>query len=409
MAHYSNKSHYSFQTIGIEQIKAHYLFTEKDSAILTPLLPIAKASLEEMQKAFYSFIFNFEHAKMFLSDDEIIQKHRYGIATWYLALFEGVYDNDYFEMLGNISETHVKIGLPSHYVNAAFSFVRQFLEKLLIETGNTAALPAMHKIIDINLDILSLTYKHESQQKLIKNIALIKKAIRENSVEPYVQPIFEKESGDISHYECLMRIHDRENRTTCSILHMLELSKEIMLYDKLMEQMIVKSFDIFRSLPHAFTINLSFEDISDANFRHFLKAQLQSIPNPKRVVFEILESDMITDYHIVKEFIKEVKRFGCTISIDDFGSGYSNMENILKLNPDYIKIDGSLIQNIDHSQESLKLVKNILNIAKDIQAKTVAEYVHNKAVYDTLQSLDIDYLQGYYLAEPFPASTLLVS
>jgi len=407
VAYYSSKSHYSFQTIGIEQIKAHYLFTKEDSALLTPLLPLAKASLKEMQKAFYTFIFNFEHAKMFLSDENIIQRHRQGIALWYLALFEGAYDNNYFEMLEKISEIHVKIGLPSHYVNAAFSLVRQFLEKLLIETENTAVLPAMHKIIDINLDILSLTYRQESQQTLIKSVALIKKAIQEQSVEPYVQPIFEKTGGKVSHYECLMRIHDPRNRTAYSILQIIKLSKEIMLYNKLMEQMIVNSFDIFRSLPYAFTINLSFEDISDEDFRLFLKMQLQSIPNPQRVVFEILESDMITDYHIIKEFINEIKTFGCTIAIDDFGSGYSNMENILKLNPDYIKIDGSLIQNIDHSKESLNLVKNILNIAKDIQAKTIAEYVHNEAVYDTLQTLDIDYLQGFYLSEPFPASTLL--
>ena len=76
------------------------------------------------------------------------------------------------------------------------------------------------------------------------------------------------------------------------------------------------------------------------------------------------------------------------------------MENILKLNPEIIKIDGSLIKNIDISQESKTIVKNIVNMAKELNAKTVAEYVHSKEVFDIVKSLDIDYLQGFYLAEP---------
>ncbi len=123
-----------------------------------------------------------------------------------MNLFGGQYDTDYFEGLAIISETHVKVGLPAHYVNAAFSFVRQFLENVLIASGYTDRLSSLHKIIDINLDVLSLTYKQESQQKLIKNVAVLKDTVRRDGVEPYVQPIYSNGTGDISHYECLMRI-----------------------------------------------------------------------------------------------------------------------------------------------------------------------------------------------------------
>ena len=398
--------HYSFQSIGIEQIKAHYLFTVEDANILQNMLPIARDVLPDMKEAFYSFIFNFEHAKMFLNNDEIIEKHQKGIEQWYLGLFGGQYDKNYFERLSAISETHVKVGLPAHYVNAAFSFVRQFLEDVLIDAGYIKHLPSLHKIIDINLDILSLTYKQESQEKLIKNVAILKDAIKNDGVLPYIQPIFKNKTKEITHYECLMRIEDKKNHTICSIIHMLQLSKKIHLYHDLMCQMVKKSFGAFAHLPYAFTLNLSYEDIVHIDSWKFLKKKLAELPNPSRVTFEILESDMIDDYDIVSNFIKEVKAFGCQIAIDDFGSGYSNMENLLKLKPDYLKIDGSLIQNIDSSEKSLKLVQNIVNIAHDIQAKTIAEYVHNKAVFDTLSQMDIDYLQGFYLAEPFPLSEL---
>ena len=359
-----------------------------------------------MKTAFYTFIFNFEHAKMFLSTDEVIEKHQKGIERWYLDLFSGQYDQSYFERLSIISETHVKIGLPTHYVNAAFSFVRQFLEKLFIDSGNTEKLPSVHKIIDINLDVLGLTYKQESKQDLIKNVAILKSAIEYDGIVPYIQPIFSNKTGDITHYECLMRITYKENHTVCSIIHMLQLAKEIHLYHDMMRQMIAKTFEVFAHFPYAFTLNLGYEDIANIDSRQFLKEKLTELPDPSKVIFEIIETDMITDYTIVSDFIKEVKTFGCQIAIDDFGSGYSNMENLLKLKPDYLKIDGSLIQNIDHSEKSLKLVKNIINIAHDIHAKTIAEYVHNKAVFDTLSQMDIDYLQGFYLAEPFPLSEL---
>ncbi len=400
------KERYSFQTIGIERMKAHYLFTEKDARILYSLQPIAHKALPSMIDAFYNFIFNFEHAKVFLNSEEIIRKHRKGIEQWYMNLFCGHYDTDYFEGLSTISETHVKIGLPSHYVNAAFSFVRQFLENMLIRAGHTDKLSSLHKIIDINLDLLSLTYKQESLQKLIKNVAVLKDTIKYGNIVPYVQPIYSNKTGKISHYECLMRIPHRENYTVCSIVHMLQLAKQIHLYHDLMQQMIQKSFNAFTQLPHAFTLNLSYEDIANTDSRNFLEKMLMALPNPSRVTFEILETDMIADYNIVSDFIKEIKTYGSQIAIDDFGTGYSNMENLLKLKPDYVKIDGSLIRDIHHSEKSLKLVKNIINISRDIGAKTIAEHVHNEAVYTILHTLDIDYLQGFYLCKPFPLSEL---
>ncbi len=406
MSNFSDKQRYSFQTIGTEQIKAHYLFTEKDAKILHCLQPIAHKALPSMIDAFYNFIFNFEHAKVFLNSEEIIRKHRKGIEQWYMNLFSGHYDTGYFEGLSTISETHVKIGLPSHYVNAAFSFVRQFLENVLIRAGHTDNLTSLHKIIDINLDLLSLTYKQESQQRLINNVAILKDTIKYDNVTPYVQPIYSNKTREISHYECLMRIPHRENHTVCSIVHMLQLAKQVHLYHDLMKQMIQKSFNAFTQLPHAFTLNLSYEDIANIDSRNFLEEMLTALPNPSRVTFEILETDMIADYDIVSDFIKDVKTFGCQIAIDDFGTGYSNMENLLKLKPDYIKIDGSLIRDIDHSEKSLKLVKNIINISRDINAKTIAEHVHSKAVYDILHTLDINYLQGFYLCKPFPLSEL---
>jgi EAL domain-containing protein (putative c-di-GMP-specific phosphodiesterase class I) len=168
----------------------------------------------------------------------------------------------------------------------------------------------------------------------------------------------------------------------------------------MMEIMIEKTFEIACPLNMEFSINLCYEDISNRYFREYIYKKINTCNKAENIIFEILESDFIEDFNIVKDFATHVRTFGCKIAIDDFGSGYSSMENILKLKPDIIKIDGSLIKNIDTSLESKTIVKNIVNMAKELNAKTVAEYVHSKEVYEVVKTLDIDFLQGFYLAEP---------
>ena len=91
---------------------------------------------------------------------------------------------------------------------------------------------------------------------------------------------------------------------------------------------------------------------------------------------------------------------GCKIAIDDFGSGYSNFAYLVKLKPDYIKIDGSLVKNIDIDKNSLLIVKTINDFTHSLGFKTVAEYVHSKEVFDILKEIGIDEYQGFHFFEP---------
>ena len=121
---------------------------------------------------------------------------------------------------------------------------------------------------------------------------------------------------------------------------------------------------------------------------------------PGHITFEILESVAITDYAMVKNFITITKSMGSKISIDDFGSGYSNFEHILNLNIDYIKIDGSLIKDIDKNSNAQLIVRTIQNFASKARIETIAEFVHSKEVLETVKKIGIDYVQGFYLAKP---------
>jgi len=119
-----------------------------------------------------------------------------------------------------------------------------------------------------------------------------------------------------------------------------------------------------------------------------------------------LRSVSIPDFQAVQRFIDHFKKRGIKIAIDDFGSDYSNLFRMLKLSPDYLKIDGSLIRNIAESSEAYEAVQSIVTYAKNLRIKTVAEYVKNRTIYQQCMEIGIDYFQGFYFKKPFPASLL---
>ena len=383
-----------------KKVLKHYQFNESDSKELMKIKDIALKYIDELLLGFYDFIFKFDHARMFLNNKEIQKRHEVGIKNWYLSLFCGNYDAFYFEKLNYISEVHVKIGLPTHYVNAAFSYIRRFMKDVLIKEKMFNSLNSLDKIIDINLDILTVVYKEEEQSKLVDEILFLKNAVDEGNIVPYFQAIFNSKTLKIEKYESLMRIKTKDNSEVVSIFKYLDLSKKINLYEKMMYLMFEKSFDVFCNKGFEFSLNLCYEDIQNESFRNFIYEKVRRCKNSNYIIFEILESDCIKDFSVVQEFIYTIRAFGCKIAIDDFGSGYSSMENILKLKPDIIKIDGSLIKDINTSLESKKIVKNIVRMAKDIKAYTVAEYVHSKEVFNIVVDLEVDFLQGFYLAKP---------
>jgi EAL domain-containing protein (putative c-di-GMP-specific phosphodiesterase class I) len=114
---------------------------------------------------------------------------------------------------------------------------------------------------------------------------------------------------------------------------------------------------------------------------------------------EILESDQIRDVEIVNEFIFKLKKSGVMIAIDDFGSGFSNFDNLLNLEIDYVKLDGSLISKI-HDRKHRIILGNMVNICHELGIGTVAEYISDPGILRMAQSIGIDYFQGHHLHKP---------
>ncbi len=228
----------------------------------------------------------------------------------------------------------------------------------------------------------------------------LKNAIKDDRIVPYFQPILNNHTGNVEKYECLMRMID-VNGNIIAPLNFLNTAKKARLYRYLTKMMIEKSFLFFKSNDIEFSLNISLDDIMDEKTIGYLYEQLKSNRDiARRAVFELLETENIENYKEVIEFISYVKNLGCKIAIDDFGTGYSNFSHLIHMQIDYIKIDSSLIKNINNDKNSQVITKTIANFARELGLETISEFVHSKEVYDKCLEIGIDYSQGYYLGEP---------
>ncbi|GEM_PF-618280 len=245
----------------------------------------------------------------------------------------------------------------------------------------------------------------DKRQEIARNITSIRRlrnALAEENLLPYYQPIVSLKNPDQMKYEALARIEITESGKVLEPASFMTMAREAKLSGKITREILAKTFSIAGKNPGSFfSINLSTEDIEDTEIRQsIIRMIAEHAGIASQIVIEILESEDVGDYAALSEFIAAVKRFGCRIAIDDFGSGYSNFEKILKMDIDMIKIDGSLISRIDHDSHSELIVKTILDFAQYAGIETVAEYVHSKAIYDKVIELGFDYAQGFYLGEP---------
>ncbi|AZL54833.1 EAL domain-containing protein [Aliarcobacter skirrowii] len=221
-------------------------------------------------------------------------------------------------------------------------------------------------------------------------------AIKRDKFEIFAQSIsnqFEKK------YEILVRMKDSKGEIV-SPYFFIDRSKKINLYTEITKKVIQKSFEFFQNKNVGFSINLSIIDILEKDIVDFIIQKICEFDIGDFLTIEITESEGIDNIEEVVSFIKIVKSLGVKIAIDDFGTGYSNFSYLVKFQADYVKLDGSIIKDINRSLSARAVVESIVFFAKKVGMKTVAEFVSSKDIYDTCKELEIDYFQGYLFDAP---------
>ena len=232
----------------------------------------------------------------------------------------------------------------------------------------------------------------------LKKVRLIKEGMKNGGIVPFFQPIIDTRTQKIVKYEALVRLQVGEEVYPPAFF--LQTSEKLKFYHDIMRKMVVKTFETAKRHSIDFSINLSYSDLTDEEFQRYLFEMIRTYDVGALLTVEILETQSIDYETNVRTFVKKIHEVGAKIAIDDFGSGYANFKHITNIECDYLKIDGSLIKDLDHDRDARLIVETIIVFAKKLGKQTVAEFVHSEKIYEIVKELGIDYAQGYYLGKP---------
>ncbi|WP_372767542.1 EAL domain-containing protein [Pseudoalteromonas sp.] len=272
---------------------------------------------------------------------------------------------------------------------------------LLIENARIAVEQAKRsrELIVFYSDAMN-TIKHQYQHN-IKIAKDVREAFKTAQVHAYFQPIFSTDGNEILMYEGLARIKMKD--TLYEPNYFLSVVNRSRMDGQLTRMIFLDCVMRFRKTDLCWSMNLTAQDMLDPSLAAFFDDELKRYPTPQKITFELIETEAVANFNEVKSFISMVKRHGAKVFIDDFGTGYSNISNILKLEVDGIKIDSSLVSQIVKDEEIFLFIQHIASFAKKVGLTLIAEGVENKLVVDKLAQAGINYMQGYYFAEPAQA------
>jgi len=241
----------------------------------------------------------------------------------------------------------------------------------------------------------------ELPEDVLENISIlsdINYAIRNDKIYSFFQPIKNLSNGQIEKYECLIRMEDKSGKIVYPD-SFVELSKKTNLYQKLTFLMIEKSISAFHETGYDFAINMTIEDILNSETVSYLLDEARSKDVANRMVVEIVETEELKDLDRVISVLNQIKAEGIRIAVDDFGSGYSNFDYLIKINPAYVKIDQTIIQRVMTDERAKELLKSIVLFAKNSGIQTVAEFIDSVELEDEMKRIGIDYVQGWLIGK----------
>lgn len=232
----------------------------------------------------------------------------------------------------------------------------------------------------------------------------IKQALKDDLFVLHYQPIVEIRSGKPTHYEVLLRM--RSNKKLVPPTAFLPAASRFGLMTEVDEWVIrnaMKTLAEFRANGEdlVFTLNISGNIFEESDLYQCIAENLSNNDLPaNRIVLEITEQVAVRNLMTAAEQISEISQLGCRFAIDDFGAGYSSYTYLKSLPVDYIKIDGSFIQNLGKDKVDQTIVSSICEIAKATNKKTIAEHVKDAETFRVLHNLGVHFGQGHYIGKP---------
>lgn len=291
----------------------------------------------------------------------------------------------------------VSIGMsvyPDHAQNTKdlFMFADNIMYKAKNQGKNRVCIPSEEDVVAVFRDM--------SEKSL-----LINKAIEERRVIPFFQPIMDVGRNTIGAVEVLSRI-ELEGNQLMGAHEFIQIAESMGVIHNLDYIVMEKAFTVINTEQFAglIFINLSPRSLVLKEFIPRVKALVEAANiAPERIVFEITERDTVKNLAMLAKFVANLKAEGFKLAVDDFGSGFSSFHYLKHFPIDFVKIEGEFVVNMTNNEKDRSVVRCIANLAKDLGAKTVAEFVENEEVMDAVASTGIDFAQGYHIRRPGPS------
>ena len=243
------------------------------------------------------------------------------------------------------------------------------------------------------------------------NIDYIKEALEEERLLCLYQPICDTQSKKIVKYEALVRLVDKDDaKKLISPFYFMDVIKGTSQYIKMSKLVFNHVFETLEKYPEIeLSVNVDLDDLDNKEMLEMIDTNLsQHHELANRLTFEILEESEIKNYNKIEEIFRQLKAYGSKIALDDFGSGYASYGYLIRLDIDILKIDATLIKELQKNPlQAKKVLKSIKNLADEFGYELVAEFVSHENIYEMVKMLGITYSQGYFLGEPKPISEYL--
>lgn len=244
----------------------------------------------------------------------------------------------------------------------------------------------------------------------VKNIFqqgdFLRRALQDNRVEAFLQPIVHLQSGHIFSYEVLARI--REGEHVIAAENFIQAAENLGMIREVDQrvfqqglQRTSRMLDELHYSPTKMFFNLSARTFGDTEWMLSIPDQLMQLNVPcDRIVIEITEREALPHLHQVKAIIDELRHQGIAFALDDFGSGFSSFLYLKHLAMDYVKIEGSFVRQIAVDKRDRIMVTHMHQMAQELGLKTIAELVEDEETAKILTEIGVDYAQGFYYGHP---------
>jgi diguanylate cyclase (GGDEF)-like protein len=253
--------------------------------------------------------------------------------------------------------------------------------------------------------------RSEEKAKTMLWAERISQALRTDGFEIFLQGVHHAHNKKIHHFEALIRMPDpsapgaRFNPT--EFIGQAEASGKITQLDRWMITHCIMLLATNPGMP-AIAVNMSAISLSDPTLPAFVAAQLIANQVPgNRLHLELTETAALSDINTAQVAVAALQKLGCSLCLDDFGSGFASLAYLKLINADYLKIDGLFIKGINADRENQVLLRAIVDIAQSSGRLTVAEWIEDEAMLNTVRSFKVDLVQGYHLSKPAPAQGVI--